>query len=114
LAVTEKIRKTTEKQNQTLEKFESAYGIEDRQIPAQAYVRVMRGCDNFCTYCIVPYVRGPEVCRPPIVIIEQIKRLAGEGVKQVTLLGQKVNSYEYSTCGKTYCLAVLLEMASGI
>ncbi len=114
VSVMEKIRQTSEKQDRALEKFESAYGIEDRQIPGQAFVRAMRGCDNFCAYCIVPYVRGPEVCRPPAVIIEQVKRLAGEGVKLVTLLGQKVNAYEYSSCGRTYCLADLLEMASEV
>ena len=114
LAVTEKIRKTTEKQNQTLEKFESAYGIEDRQIPGQAFVRAMRGCNNFCAYCIVPYVRGPAVCRPPQAIIEQIKNLAEKGVKQVTLLGQTVNSYKFKSGQRTYCLADLLAMASDI
>jgi len=115
LAVTEKIlQKTTEMQNQTLERFESAYGIEDKQIPSQAFVRVMRGCNNFCTYCIVPYVRGPEVCRPPEVIIEQIKKLASEGIKQVTLLGQTVNSYKYKKDGRTWSLADLLDAASDI
>jgi tRNA-2-methylthio-N6-dimethylallyladenosine synthase len=113
LAVTEKIRqKPTE--DDMLEKFESVFDSDDSQVPAQAYVRAMRGCNNFCTYCIVPYVRGPEVSRPPAAIIEQIKRLAGEGVKLVTLLGQMVNSYKYSTCGKTYCLADLLSMVSEI
>lgn len=115
LAVTKKIlQKTSENQNQTLEEFESAYGIEDKQIPSQAYVRAMRGCNNFCTYCIVPYVRGPEVCRPPEAIIEQIKRLASVGIKQVTLLGQTVNSYKYKKGQKTWCLADLLDAASGI
>jgi len=115
LAVTEKIlQKTSENQNQALETFESAYGIEDRQIPSQAFVRVMRGCNNFCAYCIVPYVRGPEVCRPPVAIIEQIKKLASEGVKQVTLLGQTVNSYKYKKDGRTWSLADLLNAASDI
>jgi len=114
LAVTEKIRETNEKQNQTLEKFESAYGIGDDQIPGQAFVRVMHGCDNFCAYCIVPYVRGPAVFRPPEAIIEQIKKLADHGVKQVTLLGQTVNSYKYRSGERTYCLADLLEMAGDI
>ena len=115
LAVTDKIlQKTSENQNQTLERFESAYGIEDTQIPSQAFVRAMRGCNNFCTYCIVPYVRGPEVCRPPEAIIEQIKRLASEGIKQVTLLGQAVNSYKYKKDGRTWSLADLLNTASDI
>jgi tRNA-2-methylthio-N6-dimethylallyladenosine synthase len=62
----------------------------------------------------VPFVRGPEVCRPPTAIIEQIKKLAAAGVKQVTLLGQTVNSYKYTASEKTYCLADLLAMASDI
>ncbi|MHC4642949.1 MAG: tRNA (N6-isopentenyl adenosine(37)-C2)-methylthiotransferase MiaB [Planctomycetota bacterium] len=115
LAVTKKIRqKTSESQTQTLETFESAYGIEDKQIPSQTFIRAMRGCNNFCTYCIVPYVRGPEVSRPPEVIIEQIKKLASEGIKQVTLLGQTVNSYKYKKNGRIWCLADLLDAAAGI
>jgi tRNA-2-methylthio-N6-dimethylallyladenosine synthase len=114
LAVTKKIRKTSGQQNQVLETFESSYGIEDRQIPGQAFVRAMHGCDNFCSYCIVPYVRGPEVCRSPEAIIAQIKKLADNGVKQITLLGQRVNAYKYRSGEKTYCLADLLSMASDI
>ena len=115
IAVTEKIRrKTTQNEARALEDFESAYGIGDRNIPAQAFVRAMRGCDNFCAYCIVPFVRGPEVSRPPEAIIEQIAKLADAGVKQVTLLGQRVNAYKYTSGDKTYCLADLLRMASDI
>ncbi|MHC4645923.1 MAG: tRNA (N6-isopentenyl adenosine(37)-C2)-methylthiotransferase MiaB [Planctomycetota bacterium] len=115
LAVTEKIRiPTSDGQTQPLEQFESVFGIEDERIPNQAFVRVMRGCNKFCTYCVVPYVRGPEVSRPPQAIIEQIKRLAADGVKQVTLLGQTVNAYNYAEGRKTYCLADLLHLASDI
>jgi len=115
LAVTEKIRnRISEQQDVALEEFESAYGIGDKAIPGQAFVRVMRGCDKFCTYCIVPYVRGPEVSRPPAAIIEQIKKLAAERVKLVTLLGQRVNSYKYIAGEKTYCLADLLYLASKV
>jgi tRNA-2-methylthio-N6-dimethylallyladenosine synthase len=56
----------------------------------------MHGCDKFCSYCVVPYVRGPEVSRSPDKIIAQIKKLADNGIKQVTLLGQTVNSYCYN------------------
>jgi tRNA-2-methylthio-N6-dimethylallyladenosine synthase len=113
IAITEKIRQKRDK-NQVLEDFESTYGIGGGQIPGQAYVRVMRGCDNFCSYCVVPFVRGPEVSRPPKAVIDQIKKLADTGVKQVTLLGQRVNSYKYKSGDKTYCLADLLRMASDI
>lgn len=115
LAVTEKIRrKAPEQQSQKLEQFESAYGIESESISGQAFVRVMRGCNNFCSYCVVPYVRGPEESRPPEAIIEQIRRLADHGVKQVTLLGQTVNSYKYKQGAKTWSLADLLDAASNI
>ncbi len=114
-AITQKIRQeASEGQSRALEEFESACGTEDGQIPAQAFVRVMRGCNNFCSYCVVPYVRGPEVSRPAEAIIEQIRKLADQGIKQVTLLGQRVNSYRYTKGRRTYCLADLLDEASGI
>jgi tRNA-2-methylthio-N6-dimethylallyladenosine synthase len=115
LSVTQRIRqKAAHNQARDLEQFESVFGIQDKHIPSQAFVRVMRGCDKFCTYCVVPYVRGPEVSRPPAVIIEQIKALADRGVKQLTLLGQSINSYRYAAGERTYCLADILEMASDI
>jgi tRNA-2-methylthio-N6-dimethylallyladenosine synthase len=113
VAVTEKIRQIS-LDVQSLERFETEYSGIDTDIPAQAYVRAMHGCDKFCSYCVVPYVRGPETSRPPEAIIEQTKRLAQNGVKQITLLGQRINAYEYAAGDKTYCLADLLEMISRI
>lgn len=59
----------------------------------KAWLPIMSGCDNFCTYCIVPYVRGREVSRRPEDVLDEAKRLIADGVKEITLLGQNVNSY---------------------
>ena len=81
----------------------------------QAYVRVMMGCDKFCTYCVVPAVRGPEQSRPASVIVEEAKQLAGQGVKEITLLGQTVNSYQsVDASGRTTRLSDLLLRLSEI
>ncbi len=77
--------------------------------PGQAYVVAMRGCDNFCSYCVVPHVRGPERSRPPSAILEEVRRLVGQGAQQITLLGQAVNKYAAAEAGRRWDLADLLE-----
>jgi len=61
-----------------------------------AYVRITRGCNKFCSYCVVPRTRGPEVHRPPDVIVDECRRLAEAGIIEITLLGQTVNHYLYT------------------
>ena len=80
-----------------------------RPTPFQAYLRIQIGCDKFCTYCVVPNTRGPEQGRAPGQIISEATVLAGQGCREITLLGQTVNSYRYKEDDKTTDMAALLE-----
>ena len=85
---------------------------EDRDVARrpnrwQGFITIMRGCDNYCAYCVVPYVRGREVSRPPREVLGEAKRLVDDGCREITLLGQNVNSYGKSF-GKPGALVDLL------
>jgi tRNA-2-methylthio-N6-dimethylallyladenosine synthase len=74
--------------------------VEDLDCPGipdprgvKAFITIMEGCDNYCAYCVVPFVRGRERSRPFRTLLQEASRLAGEGVKELTLLGQNVNAY---------------------
>src|SRR5215218_1769906 len=86
---------TLEAAQDNLELLDLSRSISGEDGAAQAYVRITRGCNKFCTYCVVPYTRGPEVHRPPQNIIDEVRRLADAGAREVTLLGQTINHYHY-------------------
>ena len=77
-----------------------------------SYVPIMNGCNNFCSYCIVPYVRGREVSRPVEDILEEVRFLESKGVREITLLGQNVNSYSSEYRGRHIDFPTLLELIS--
>src|SRR5262245_24595089 len=90
------------------ESFDPLRDATMRPTPYQAYIRIQIGCDKFCTYCIVPSVRGPEQSRPPAQILAEARQLAGEGCLEITLLGQTVNSYKFREGERTWRLADLI------
>jgi tRNA-2-methylthio-N6-dimethylallyladenosine synthase len=82
-----------------------------RSSPVSAYVTIMRGCDNYCAYCIVPWVRGRECSRPVAEIIGEVESLVASGAKEVVLLGQNVNSYGKGLPGSPDFARLLREVA---
>ncbi|MCE9547337.1 MAG: tRNA (N6-isopentenyl adenosine(37)-C2)-methylthiotransferase MiaB [Planctomycetia bacterium] len=99
---------------ESFESYDPLRTPEMRPSPYQAYVRIQIGCDKFCTYCIVPKVRGPEQARPPQHIVAEARQLVSEGCREVILLGQTVNSYRFVAGERTTRLSDLLAQLSEI
>jgi tRNA-2-methylthio-N6-dimethylallyladenosine synthase len=100
-----------------LEKFDviEALGPQQSDSGVSAFLTVQEGCDKFCTFCVVPYTRGPEHSRPPERIIAEARRLGARGAREIVLLGQNVNAYRGTAeDGKTWNLARLLQAIAAI
>jgi tRNA-2-methylthio-N6-dimethylallyladenosine synthase len=85
--------KTLDAAMDRLEALDQGRRVDDDVPHAQAYVRITRGCNKFCSFCVVPYTRGPEVHREPDAIVAEVRKLAVAGAREVTLLGQTINHY---------------------
>ena len=101
----EKISASKDSIDETYDFFDTHGKISDNH----SMIPIMNGCDNFCTYCIVPYVRGHEVSRNENKIIEEIKSSNLNGISEITLLGQNVNSYRYDETDFTMLLKKILK-----
>jgi tRNA-2-methylthio-N6-dimethylallyladenosine synthase len=95
----------------TIETYDNIIPVHSEN-SISAFVPIMRGCNNFCSYCVVPYTRGKERSRDHHNIIEEVKSLIIKGYKEITLIGQNVNSYNYKAADKGYNFARLLENVS--
>jgi len=109
------LHRPTNKHVDVLESFRQ-YNPERtiHDVTEPSLVRIMFGCDKFCSYCVVPFVRGPEQSRPPQDILNEVQHLADQGVTQITLIGQTVNSYRHQEGRKQTRLADLLYRLSDI
>ena len=118
---TANLHKLPEMLYETLNSGRQTVSVEDRDVIAEdlpirrlrndaAYLTIMYGCDNFCSYCIVPYVRGRERSRDPETILREAEKLAEAGVKEIMLLGQNVNSYGKGLPGNPNFARLLKEL----
>lgn len=98
----------------SLEALDLSRAPGENESVLQSYIRVQRGCDKFCTYCVVPFTRGPERSRPAAHIVEEARKLAERGCREITLLGQTVNSYVHQEDGQAVRFAQLLERVHAV
>ena len=91
-----------------IEKFDKINKLENLDSKISSYVTIQEGCDKFCNFCVVPYTRGAEYSRPMKEIVLEVKKLILNGVKEIVLLGQNVNAYNYKINGKQLKLSNLI------
>ena len=92
----------------TIEKFNYLSKIKNKDSNVSSFLTIQEGCDKFCSFCVVPYTRGPEYSRPFNQIVDEAKQLIKNGAKEIILIGQNVNAYLYSEGKKKYRLSNLI------
>ena len=92
----------------TVEKFNYLSKIKNKDSSVCSFLTIQEGCDKFCSFCVVPYTRGPEYSRPSEQIVNEAKELVGLGAREIILIGQNVNAYFFSGCKKKYKLSHLI------
>jgi len=113
-----KYQRKKEKVNETefdvVKKFDELEKVYNSQNKISSYITIQEGCDKFCHFCVVPYTRGPEYSRPFKQIVNEVQDLVKNGVKEIILLGQNVNAYNYSENKKNYKLSSLIKELNNI
>ena len=103
-----KKEKIEETEFDSIEKFNYLSEIKNSDNKISSFLTIQEGCDKFCSFCVVPFTRGPEYSRPPERILEEAEQIVSNGVREITLLGQNVNAYNYDKNNKTYKLSDLI------
>jgi len=107
-------QKINETEFDVVNKFDKLQKISNSQNKISAFLTIQEGCDKFCHFCVVPYTRGPEYSRPFKQIIEETKNLVNQGAKEIILLGQNVNAYNFYENNKKYKLSSLIKELNSI
>ena len=104
-----KLKKEEETEFDTISKFNYLSKIKNKNSKVSSFLTIQEGCDKFCNFCVVPYTRGPEYSRPFKQIIKEVEVLVGQGTREIILLGQNVNAYNYKEGNKEFRLSDLLK-----
>ena len=104
-----KLKKEEETEFDTISKFNYLSKIKNKNSKVSSFLTIQEGCDKFCNFCVVPYTRGPEYSRPFKQIIKEVEELVGQGTREIILLGQNVNAYNYKEGNKEFKLSDLLK-----
>ena len=97
-----------------IKKFDELEKIPNLQNKISSYVTIQEGCDKFCHFCVVPYTRGPEYSRPIKQIISEVNKLVDKGTREIILIGQNVNAYNFSLDNKNYKLSSVIKKLNEI